>query len=454
MRTLLLLLPLLMQPSTPLPGPSQAQGPGSSIGTVSRPNVLLILVDDLGVEHVKFHPVGRATGNPARTTYLNSLANQSIVYTDFYATPICSATRASLLTGRHPFRHGVGRRIVQGEPGLDTQEITLAEQLAQDGYRTAAFGKWHISFDRDNPTDQGFELFDGSLLNLSGGGGSGYYQWVRTRNGKSWTSQRYATSATTDAAAAWIRQREDETPPWFAFVAYHAPHGPFEPPPAQLNPFTKAQAGDPTLVIYHGMVEALDREIARLMREVDLSDTLVIFVGDNGSPSVVAQGPVVQGKAKHTAYEGGIRVPAMIAGAGMSQTPGEYGGVVHIVDLFNTILDYTDAPRVDPQTAVLDSVSLCDPALPADARWLPNRGMLFTERFGPNGKQPNQAYAFLWRSVRGPRYKLLQTLSGDQLYDLWTDPWELNDLTQGFIDPALMLEYRALDARIDELVDN
>ena len=454
MRPLLLLLPLLFQQSVPLPGPAEVQGPTTGLGNPQQPNVLLILVDDLGVEQVDFHPVGRATGNPARTTFLSKLATESVVYTDFYATPICSASRASLLTGRYPFRHGMGRKLVPGEPGLPTKEITVAEQLREVGYRTGAFGKWHVSFDRDDPLMQGFEHYDGSLLNLAGGNGTGYYDWLRIRNGKSWNETRYATSATTDAAAGWISKREPEAAPWFAYVAYHAPHAPFEPPPAKLNPFTKAQASDPKLVIYQGMVEALDREVGRLMRSVDLETTLVIFVGDNGSPGQIAQNPVKPNKAKHTAFEGGIRVPAMVTGLGVTPTPGEYPGPVHLVDLFNTILDYTGAPRVETKATPIDSVSLYDPALAADLRWYPNRQTLYTERFGPNGIPIQGNYSFLWRSVRGHRYKLLRTLGGDRLFDLQTDPWETTNLAQGGMSPALKQEYAALQSAIGALTGN
>ena len=452
MRALLFMLPLLVQQSGPLAGPSQAQGSAGPLGSGSRPNVLLIVADDLGVEHVKFHPVGRATGNTAHMPFLDKLSSNAIVYTDFYATPICSATRASLLTGRYPFRHGLSRKLIPGEPGLPSEEITIAEQLAGAGYRTGAFGKWHLSYDRDDPGNQGFELYDGSLLNLSGGAGTGYYQWPRIRNGKSSQSTRYATSATTDAAVAWIRTLKPQAAPWFAYVAYHAPHKPYDAPPPHLNPKTQAHDSDSDLVIFHGMAEAMDREIARLMRAVDLRDTLVIFVGDNGSAPKVVQGPVKPNKAKQTAFEGGIRVPAMIAGAGVFQAPGEYGGLVHIVDLFNTILDYTGTPRLSPKVATIDSVSLFDPALAADLRWLPNRQTLFTERFGPNGKLPFQNYTFLWRSVRGHRYKLLRTLGGDRFYDLQQDPWELTNLAKGGLGPVLLKEYELLEAEMDGLV--
>ena len=136
MNAFVLLAPLLLQWQQPTA--AQLPGPVPPIGEVRQPNVLLILVDDLGIEHVSFHPVGRDAGNPAPTPVLDSLAAQGVVYTDFYATPICSASRASLLTGRYPFRHGVGRKLVTGQPGLPRQEITLPEQLSQVGAEDVA----------------------------------------------------------------------------------------------------------------------------------------------------------------------------------------------------------------------------------------------------------------------------------------------------------------------------
>ena len=448
MNTILLLAPLLLQVLT-----SGHHLPGSvpPIGPVKQPNVLLILVDDLGVEHVDFHPVGRAAGNPAPTPYLDSLASQAVIYTQFYATPICSASRASRLTGRYPFRHGVGGKIAVGEHTLPRKEVTIAEQVRQVGYRTGAFGKWHVSYDRENPRDQGFEHYDGCILNLGAGGGDGYYDWLRVCDGQAWMESRYATSATTDAAKAWIQERNAAPDPWFAYVAYHAPHSPHDPPPAYLNPITQASAGDSNLVIYHGMIEALDREIERLMRVVDLTDTLVIFVGDNGSPNGVVQGPVLPGKAKHTAFEGGILVPAFVTGAGVNQDHGDYEGPVHIVDLFDTILDYTGAPHVPAKVAKVDSVSLYDRTLPVDVRWIPLRQTMFTERFGPNGTGPLGPYTFLWRAARDGRYKVLRTLGGDRLFDLQVDPWEKVNLLKVPLSPAMNKEYQALTAVIDDL---
>lgn len=449
------LLPLVLGLLVPQSSAQKIAGPVSAKQDPAQPNVLLILVDDLGIEHVDFHPVGKAFGNPAPTLHLSQLAAESVVYTDFYATPICSASRASLLTGRHPFRHGVGRKLVAGQPGLKRQEITLPEQLAKAGYVSGAFGKWHVSFDREDPQNQGFDHYDGGLLNLQAGNAGGYYRWMRVRNGKADWESKYATSVTTDAAIHWIERHEPDPAPWFAYVAYHAPHAPFQPPPANLNPITQATKSDPDLVIYHGMIEALDLEIGRLLESVDLEHTLVILVGDNGTPAGVVQGPVVKGKAKHTTYEGGIRVPALVAGAGVTLAPGEYPGPIHIVDLFDTILDYAGAPRVDPKLATIDSVSLFDPALAQDLRWLPNRQELFSERFGPNGiPTAGGTFTILWRSIRGHRYKLLRTLGGDRLYDLQNDPWELVNLAKGGMTPAEKQEYKALAKKLSELTGN
>jgi arylsulfatase A-like enzyme len=434
-------LPLLLQLQVPILPPTNA------VPRV-RPNVLLIVVDDLGVDHVEWHPVGQAAGNPAPTPVLSALADEALVFTRAYGTPICSPSRATLLTGRYPFRHGVGANIEVNQAVLPLSEVTLAELLGPAGYSTGAFGKWHVSLDRDDPNLQGFQHFDGSIFNLGAGGNGGYYSWVRIKNGNSLVETGYATTVVTDSAMGWISRKQDERAPWFAYVAYHAPHVPYEPPPAHLNPITGAQAGDPDEVIYHGMVEALDAELGRLLSVVDTRDTLVLFAGDNGSAQGVAQLPIPPGKAKPTPYEGGVLVPAMAFGATVGRA-GEDAGLVHLVDLFGTILDVAEAPGPGVPT---DSVSLVDPARPRALRWVPLRERVFAGRFKPNAAPPFGPFTVERRALRDARYKLVRTENGDELYDLLADPWESADLLQVGLSPEQQTAYDALDAELVKLL--
>jgi arylsulfatase A-like enzyme len=414
----------------------------------ARPNVLLILVDDLGVDHVEWHPVGQAAGNWAPTPVLSALADEALVFTRAYGTPICSPSRATLLTGRYPFRHGIGANIEAGQAVLPLSEVTLAELLTPAGYRTGAFGKWHVALDRDDPNLQGFQHFDGSIFNIGGGGNGGYYDWVRIVNGASTIESGYATTVVTDSAMAWISSVDGARAPWFAYVAYHAPHVPYEAPPPSLNPLTNAQANDPDETIYHGMVEALDAEIGRLLSVVDTRDTLVIFTGDNGPAQGIAQLPIPPGKAKPTPYEGGVLVPAMVFGATVGRA-GEDSGLVHLVDFFRTILDVAEAPGPGVPT---DSVSLLDPVRPRALRWVPLRERIFAGRFKPNAAPPFGPFTVERRALRGIQFKLVRTESGDQLYDLVADPWESTDLIPLGLTPTQQTAYDGLVAELVALL--
>lgn len=410
-----------------------------------RPNVLLILADDLGTDHLSWHPVGAAAGNPAPTPELASLAAQGLVFTEAYAAPLCSPSRASLLTGRLPYRHGIGDNVVVGSLELSFDELTLAEALGGVGYDTAGFGKWHVSLGPFDPLRQGFEHYDGTISGLKY---QSYYNWKRYIDGKASTETGYNTTVVTDSAVAWIRSRS--TRPWFAYVAYSAPHRPYEAPPIALDPITQASPTSPENVIYHGMIEALDTEVGRLVREVDLANTLVLFLGDNGTVGGSAQPPVLPNKAKSTVYEGGVRVPAFVLGATVTAT-GERAGFVHLVDLFGTLLD---AAQLPPPPGPIDSVSLLAPGLPPAMRWQPRRKNLFTERFDLTGTLPNGPFLSLRRSLREQRYKLIRTELSDELYDLWLDPWESYDLLQGPLSAVEQAAYAELDVRLESIVNS
>ena len=409
------------------------------------PNILLIVADDLGIEHLDWHPVGLAAGNPAPTPVLSALAAKSLRFNDFYSTPVCAPSRACILTGRLPFRTGIGENPDNGGFELSLGEYTLAEGMRDAGYQTGMFGKWHVSLERDDPNLQGFRHFDGTITGLKGGG---YYNWPRVINGYGFTETQYATTVTTDSAVAWIQAQGDWT--WFAYVAYSAPHTPYEAPPAALDPITQATPGDPDEVIYHGMIEALDTEIGRLLAAVDPKRTLIFFLGDNGTSKGMAQPPLTGGTAKFSPYEGGVRVPAFVTGAFVDGS-GPQKGLVHAVDLFRTLLDVAHAPKTP---GPIDSVSLYAPFLSPAKQWQPRRLDLFTERFVPNGAPPNGPFTDLQRAVRDKRYKLIRSLAGDELYDLWSDPWESVDLLLSPLTPPQQGAYGALSAYLDSTINS
>ena len=400
------------------------------------PNVLVILADDLGVEHLDWHPAGRTGGDPAPTPFLSSMAESALVFDQAYATPICSPSRACLLTGRYPFRSGMEDNAEDKEGGLKLSEVTVAEQLRRVGYATGMFGKWHVSPGPYDPVLQGFDHFDGTVGNLPRGG---YYLWPRTVDVVSFWEQGYATTVVTDSALDWIAEQESSANPWFALVAYHAPHWPYDPPPPHLNPVMKVgPESDDKFANFRAMIEALDLEVERLVAGLG-DDTLVIFAGDNGSHIPTARHPVLRNRAKFTPYQGGILVPAMAWGATVPRR-GRTDGRVHLIDFYRTILDAAGAPCDDRP---IDSLSLL---APGEEPWVSRRRVLFTERDG--------AVEGLRRAILGPRYKLVQFSERTELYDLEVDPWEKNDLLLAPLEPGPRAAFEALQRDLAAVLES
>ena len=154
------------------------------------------------------------------------------------------------------------------------------------------------------------------------------------------TSTVYATTDTVDETLKVIAQAKREKKRYFAWTAFNAPHDPFHPPPAELHPRTPLPpTGATNRAIFEAMVEAMDTEIGRLLENVTLADTTVIFIGDNGTTGAVIAPPYPRDKAKATMYEGGVRVPLLIAGAGVASPNRQVSALVSAVDLFPTILE-------------------------------------------------------------------------------------------------------------------
>ncbi len=305
----------------------------------SSPNLLVLVADDLGVDMVPAY--GEGSDLPV-TPNIDSLASGGLLFRNVWANPNCSPTRAALLTGRYGFRTGIGDAIDHRTEALPESEITLPElfDLATSPYATAAFGKWHLGNETNGgrfaPNVAGFDHYDGCLLgdlNQPLFNANGYYDWPRVVNGARSQSTTYATTATSDAAIGWI-QSQGSTP-WLAVVNYNAPHLPLHTPPAGL--YTEDLTGlDPVTSprpFYKAMTEAMDAEIGRLLREIapQLTNTIVVFLGDNGTPQSQAVPPFITYHGKATVYEGGVNVPMVIKGPGVS--PGECAALVNVSDL-------------------------------------------------------------------------------------------------------------------------
>jgi arylsulfatase A-like enzyme len=446
---LLALVPLLQSaPGTLATGP--APGPGAGTVTAgrpqdepygtppaARPNLVLILADDFGVDLVGAYDEG---SSPPCTPNIDTLAAQGLLFRNAWVNPVCSATRAAVLTGRHGFRTGIGNVLTGMQPGLPLTETTLPELLA--GYASTAVGKWHLSGSLGNlhPNQSGFGHFAGSVAGTL----ADYSAWQKVVDGQAALSTTYATRDTTDEAIAALRSMPE---PWFLYVAYNAPHDPFHaPPPALCNPPTCATTWCGSLPpnpsnrdLAKAMVEAMDAELGRLLAELAVTspDAWVVFLGDNGTAPQVSQAPFLPAHAKGTLYEGGINVPLIVRGTGV--VPGESAALVSGVDLYATFAELAGV-----RSGAEDSVSLVpcfsDPRATV-------RETVYAELFSPIGGSP--PFPTHTRAVREARYKLVRSNAlPDALYDLLSDPFESANLLPG-LDAR---EQAAYDALVAELV--
>ncbi len=298
----------------------------------AKPNILLIIADDMGLDATPGYSVGSVKPN---TPTLQSLVNGGLRFNNVWSNPTCTPTRASILTGTYGVRTGVTK--VGDE--LATSETSLQQYLRNNntGYSTAVIGKWHLSNNVNHPNAMGVGYYAG-LLN---GAAPAYDNWSLTQNGFTTTSSTYITSKFSDLAIDWLNEQTD---PWFLWLAYTAPHTPFHLPPSELHsqgnlPTDQASIDANPQPYYMAMIEAMDTEIGRVLGSLSPSafeNTIIIFIGDNGTPSQVVQEYPAQ-RAKGTLYQGGINVPMIIAGKGVSRTNQVENALINTSDLFATI---------------------------------------------------------------------------------------------------------------------
>ena len=294
-------------------------GAGSA-GVVStqarRPNILVIVADDMGYADIGLHG-----SRDIPTPNIDTLMKSGTRFTDAYVTgPYCSPTRAGLMTGKYPQRFGhefnLGVGPAMAEFGLPLTETTIADRLKSAGYRTALFGKWHLgSSEKFHPQSRGFDEFFGflggqhSYLDVAADGPNPLMDGRKTA-----PSVTYLTDVLADRAVEFIRRKS--TSPFFLYLAFNAVHVPMEATDRYLARFPKIS--DPQRKTYAAMLSAMDDAIGRTMEAVRAGgldeDTLVVFFNDNGGPTM--QGTTINGSSnaplrgsKRQTWEGGIRVP-------------------------------------------------------------------------------------------------------------------------------------------------
>lgn len=376
-------------------------------------NVLVLLLDDVGTEKLAAY----GSTNPAITPSIDALQNQGVTFDAAYTRPVCVAARAAIQTGRLGRRTGIGINWRENDPyELPLAEITLAEMVALSPlqtYTTAYTGKWHLSTIEatgfDHPLQQGWGFYAGAFGNLFTlqDGMLSYTDWRKVEGGVEIPETQYATSDTVDDAIAQLGVMPE---PWLLFVAFNAAHPPMELPPSALVPVSSA-AGDG--FESREMIGAVDTEIGRLFAAIDRDvrdRTTVIFTADNGTPHFQRQEPLQRHRAKGTLFDGGVRVPLIIAGAGITEPGTRSDALVDLVDLFPTIahmagvdLSLVSGGHDPSRPLVIDGLDLGPLLEDPDAHH--PRPYAYSDLMGPPGAGP---YTDVDRQMlRDGRYKLI-----------------------------------------------
>lgn len=402
------------------------------LGSAQQPNILLIIADDLGLDPVPGYMAGP---EKASMPNLEALMAQGLTFDNVWADPLCSPTRSTIITGRYGFRTGV---LNPGDLSLlPANETTLHQYLTDigSGYASCIIGKWHLGGlqpDPAYPNTMGVPHFAGLLS----GTVTNYNNWPLTIDGTTSQSTDYITTALTDRAIDWIDQ---QTSPWFCWLAYNAPHTPLHRPPLFMHdqgplPTDPDSVAANPLPYYLAMLESVDFELGRLLASLsaaELANTLVVFVGDNGTSMEVIQSPYVAGHAKGTLYEGGVRVPLVIAGPSVTRAGEREDALVNTTDLFATVVESTGHTLPIYE----DSRSLVPLFTQAN---MDPRSCLFA-----NVSQG----AVVGDAIRNDRWKLIDLDNGAQLFfDLLNDPWESTNLLIGGLTVDEQLAYDALMA--------
>lgn len=434
---------------------------GGDGGTVETPvetqptNVLLVLADDFGID--MFQPYG-VHPTPALTPNLDALVSEGVLFEYFYSLPSCSPTRAAVLTGRMPFRCGIGKPIDQWLPehALALEERTLAEVL-KDGsptsVATSAIGKWHLGSESvggaSHANLQGFDWFEGTLGNLMFG--STYFGHQKVTNGVVEPSRTYVTSEQVDDALERIAAMPQ---PWFLYLGFNAPHTPLHAPPENLH--TQQLSGVPADTPndhYRAMLEAMDRELGRLLAGIPeeiRANTTVVFLGDNGTPANVMVAPSIPGNSKGSVYEGGVRVPLVVAGKHVDAPGTRCGALVQAVDLFPTVVELMGANLAQGvgDSRPIDGVSIV-PYL-SDPTRASLREYAVSERFSPNGFDAYTSYGAM---VRDARWKLVRRDGQpDALFDMQGVVLEGDNLNDGDMTPEESAAFARLQAALSSAI--
>ena len=419
-----------------VPGAAMAQG-------AKKPNILYIVADDLGWADVGFH------GSEISTPTIDQLANEGAALDQFYVQPMCTPTRAALMTGRYPLRYGLQSFVILPEQtyGIPLDEKLLPQLLKEAGYDTAIIGKWHLGHaDRKLwPRQRGFDYQYGGLIgeiDYNTHKIQGVTDWYR--NEKKLDEPGYATTLLGKDAVRYI-EAHDTAKPMFMYLAFTAPHTPFQAPKDYVERFKSIS--DPNRRIYAAMVNAMDDQIkavlAALQKKGMRENTLVVFHSDNGGTrSATFAGQIhTEGKlpasnapfreGKGSLYEGGTRAVALANWPGHIK-PGKVDQPLHVVDMLPTLAGQAGASTAG--TKPLDGSDVW-PTISTGAP-SPRKEIVYNvEMFRGAVRQGD--WKLFWRTTLPAQV---------ELYDIAKDPGETKNLAAEN-QPVVA----ALQKRIDDL---
>jgi arylsulfatase A-like enzyme len=408
-----------------------------------KPNVVYIVADDLGWKDVGFH------GSDIKTPNIDELAATGARLEQFYAQPMCTPTRASLMTGRYPFRYGLQTLVIPASStyGLPTDEWLLPQALKEAGYRTAIIGKWHLGHGDQKywPRQRGFDYQYGPLI-----GEIDYFtheehhvvDWYR--NNEKLQEEGYSTTLIGNDAVRFIGEQSAATP-FYLYLTFNAPHTPYQATQEYLDRYKDIT--EPTRRTYAAMITAMDDQIGRVVAALDKqnlrSNTLIVFQSDNGgtrdarfagaiadmSKVVVPcdNGPYRAGKG--TLYEGATRVVAVSTWPGHIKAGTTGDEMIHVVDTYPTIVGLAGAQL--GKNKPLDGLDVW-PTI-SEGQPSPRSEIVYNiEPFRAGIRQGD--WKLVWRTTLP---------SSVELYDIAKDPAEKNNVAAEYPEKVATLQKRA-----------
>jgi len=416
-----------------------------SASAADRPNVLFILVDDMGWRDLACY------GHEIHETpNIDELASDGMRFTDGYAAcPICGPSRAAIMTGKFPSRTGYTDNFISRKKNirqfLKLEEFTLAEASQAGDYQTGFVGKWHLTADNESrlPTDQGFDVnVAGSSWGHPYKGYSSPYHMPGLENGP---KGEYLTDRLTGEAIRVMYDFSRKEKPWLMYMSYYTVHAPFHAKPEKVKKYAeKARQAQVKLnAAYAAMVESLDENVGRILQWLDENelrkDTIIVFTSDNGGFHAATHNRPLRGY-KGELYEGGIRVPWIIQWPGVTKPGSVCDKPVHGADFYTTLLEMAGQPERPEQHR--DSVNLT-PLLKGDADF--DRGPLvwhYPVSLPRHHSEPGSA-------IRFGDWKLIQYYEDgrQELYNLKRDIGESDNLAKRMPEKAAEMKAR-LDAML------